>query len=149
MFSWIVEHWSGLLENVGIISGLVFTGLAIRRDSRVRRAETLLKITEQHRSLWMDFDDRPELSSLLDFDRDLESSPLKKEEVRFVRYCIQHLRATFYAAKAGIFIQPEALGADIAAFFAKPGPRAVWESSKHWHDRTFVDFVESYLSKKS
>jgi hypothetical protein len=139
---WIIQHWPGIIENAGVIGGLLFTGLAFRIDARVRRAETLIEINKQHRELWMHFDERPKLAGLFDPKRDLSARPLLDDEVRFVNFLLNHLRATFYARSAGIYVQPERLADDIRGLFSLPAPRAAWDKLKQSHDRKFVAFVE-------
>jgi len=139
---WIMEHWAGIVENAGVIGGLLFTGLAFRIDARVRRAETLIEITKQHRELWLYFAEKPELSELFDPKRNLVARPLANEEVHFVNLLLNHLRATFYARSAGIYVQPEGLADDISGLFSLPAPRAAWEGLRKYHDQKFVAFVE-------
>lgn len=143
--TWVIEHWREVIENSGIIGGLVFTGLALRIDARVRRAGTIIDISKQHREIWMYFYERPQLGQLFSRDRDLRAHPLADEEVHFVNFLINHLRATFYARSAGIFVQPECLRDDIRGFLSYPAPRSAWERLKHSHDYAFVAFVERNL----
>ncbi|HVT27124.1 MAG TPA: hypothetical protein VHE81_03815 [Lacipirellulaceae bacterium] len=144
--SWGIERWRGLFEIVGPIAALFFTALALHIDARVRRAETIIEITKQHRELWMYFYERPSLSRLLDKDRDLTVHPLADEEVHFVNFLVNHLRASFYARIAGIFAQPECVSEDIRSFFAHPAARAAWEVQKRSHEPKFVAFIEANMA---
>lgn len=144
--SWSIERWRSLLEIVGPVAALLFTALTLHIDARVRRAETIIEITKQHRELWMYFYERPSLSRLLDKDRDLKVHPLADEEVHFVNFLVNHLRAAFYARIAGIYAQPECVAEDISAFFSHPAARAAWEAQKRSHEPKFVAFIESNLS---
>jgi len=139
---WLTAHWAELTESAGIVGGLLFSGFGFLREARARRAETLVEITKQHRELWNYFDDRRDLSPLFDDKREMAMSPLTTSEIRFVNSLVLHLRATFYARKAGIYVQPECLSEDIRGFFSYPAPRAAWEKLRRTHDGKFVVFVE-------
>jgi hypothetical protein len=140
--NWIAGHWQEIIESTGIIGGLFFNGLSLRIDARVRRAGTIVEITKQHRELWAYFEERPNLSPLFDRKRDLTVHPLADDEVHFVNLVLNHLRATFYAATAHIFIQPECLSEDIRDFLSYPGPLAAWKRLRPMHDQKFVAFIE-------
>jgi len=43
----------------------------------------------------------------------------------------------------------DAVAADIREFLSLPIPRDMWEKSKYFQDREFVDFVETSLADKS
>jgi hypothetical protein len=139
---WIIQHWPGIIENVGVIGGLLFTGFALRIDARVRCAETLIEINKQHRELWMWFEERPELEGLFDPKRNMDAYPLLDDELRFVNFLLNHLRVTFYARSARIYVQPEYLADDIHDLLSFPAPRAAWDRLKKSHDREFVAFVQ-------
>lgn len=118
------------------------------REARVRRAETIVEITKQHRELWNYHDDHPELSALLEKDRDMTAVPLTEREGRFVNSLLLHLRGTFYGRKAGIYPQPECLRDDIRGFFSLPAPRAAWTTLRRTHDAKFVAFVDRAFEGK-
>lgn len=94
----------------------------------------------------MYFDQHPELAPLFDAKRDIAVRPLADEEVHFVNFLLNHLRATFYARSGGIFIQPECLSDDVRSFLSFPAPKAAWDMLKKSHEPKFVAFVESNLS---
>jgi len=144
--TWTIERWKEIFEFGGTLGALLFTGIALHIDARVRRAETIIEITKQHRELWMYFYDRPHLARLFDMNRDLKAHPLTDEEVHFVNFLLNHLRATFYARIARIFVQPECLSEDMKGFFSYPATRAAWEKQKRSHERKFVAFVELNLA---
>ena len=60
----------------------------------------------------------------------------------FVHTLILHLRAAFKARDLGMQFDDDAVAADIRQFFNRPIPSAVWERSKVFQDRKFVEFVE-------
>lgn len=141
---WIASHFSEVLGDVGIIGSLVFAGFGYWTDARVRRGETLLEITKQHRDLWMYYDEHPELTGLFDPQRDMRTHPLSDEEARFANFLFLHLRASYGAKRARIHILPEHVAEDWRAIFSNPAIRVAWDRMKNLHDRQFVAVVEAY-----
>ena len=144
-WDWLTAHWSGILGDTGIIAGLLFSGVGFWRDAKVRRAQTLIEITKLHRELWTHYEARPELAGLFDKARDLVARPLTSEEVRFANFLFLHIRGTYHAGKAGIYVQPEKVREDINAIFSYPAPRIAWNRLRRFHDRDFVEFMENRL----
>lgn len=142
---WIGEHWFDLLQSVGIIGSLLYTGLSLRIDARVRRVNNRFAITEQHRGIWTQFYRRPELARVVKTKIDLTSAPVTEDEELFVTLVILHLNSVYYAMKDGVFLKPEGIQKDVASLFSLPIPRDVWERSKPLQDREFVRFVEECL----
>src|SRR5215207_2168581 len=138
MEAWIAQHWTELLQNAGIIGGLLFNAVNLRLDTKARRVSNLLKITEGHRELWSKLYERPELSRVLDIDADVEQRPVSGEEELFVVLLVLHLSSAQEAIKQGMFTAPEGLRRDVRQFFSKPIPRTVWERIKVFHDADFV-----------
>lgn len=141
--AWLVAH-KDVIEVVGIIGGLVFTGLSLRIDARVRRAETLIEITKQHRELWIYFDEHPKLARLFDKNRDMRVHPLADEEVRFANFLFLHFRATYGAKRAAIHVLPEEVEDDWREIFSHPAVAAAWDKVKRLHDRRIVAIVERF-----
>lgn len=146
---WAVENWFDLLNAIGIIGGLLFTAFSLRSESKTRRISNLLKITENHREIWMEFSRRPGLHRILEkHPQLLNHSPYTGDEEIFVNSVIFHLNSAFEAMKNHLFIKPEGLRRDVAMFFSLPIPRAVWERTKLLQNDDFVAFVDSCLSSK-
>ena len=146
--TWNIEHWRQIVEFVGTPLALLFTGNALHIDARVRRAETLLEITKQHRELWLQFDERPELAALFDRERDLAARPLTDREARFANFLFLHLRAAYGARRGRIYAMPEHVAEDWREIFQAPAMAAAWERIRHLHDRRFVVLVERYRSAR-
>lgn len=146
MFSWLIDHWSGLLSDIGIIAGLLFSGLGFWNDVRVRRAQTSMDIYKLHRDLWMYFDDHAELHGLFDEERDMAVRPLTAKEAHFVSFLLNHIRATFYDRKAGIYAQPECFEKDVREVFSYPAFRFAWSKAKKYHDAKFVALIDGAIS---
>jgi hypothetical protein len=142
--SWSIERWKEIAEIGGSLCAILFTGVALHIDARVRRAQTLIEITKQHRDLWSYFDDHPELFGLFDVDRNLRTKPLTRRELRFANFLFLHLRASYGAKRAGIHVLPEHVEDDWKEIFANPAMSASWSQMKHLHDRRFVELVEKF-----
>jgi hypothetical protein len=146
---WFFDNWGQLLQSTGIIMGLAFNALALRADARSRQADTLIRITEAHRSLWMHFEERSELSRVFDSKADVIANPLSAKELRFIQFLINHLIVTYQAQKLGIYQQPKHLKEDMRSFFSLPIVRVAWSKMRMCQDDDFVEFVESALRKPS
>lgn len=143
--NWIGDNWFALLQSIGIVGGLIYTGRVVHTDAKVRRLENRFALTKQHREIWSMLYDRPGLSRVLDPKADLATAPLTMEEELFVRFLIFHLDNSYHAAREGFFGTPEGLGDDLRQFFALPVPRGVWTKAAKLQDRDFVRFVESAI----
>ena len=145
--NWLRDNWFTLLQSLGIIGGLLFTGVSLRVDAKVRRVGNLFAVTKQHREIWTALYSRPDLKRVTDASANLTAQPITDEEELFVNLLILHLATSYRAAKAGMFLLPGELQTDIAEFFTLPIPKAVWERTKRFQGREFVSFVEGYLNK--
>ncbi len=144
LLTWLSLHWFDLLQTIGIVGGLYFAGWAQHSDAKAQGVANLLKLTEQHRGLWMTLFSDPKLSRILDPKTDLTRYPLTNEENRFVNMVIMHLNGAYHAIQADVLTQPEGLTADVRGFFALPIPKAVWQMAMRFYDSNFVAFVETH-----
>jgi hypothetical protein len=138
---WLGQNWISLVQSgaLTLIAGtLVF-------DARTRRVANLIRLTEQHRSLWERVYSRPQLARVLDPAADIVKVPVTTEEELFVISLVLHLSSTYYASRTGLFWKPQGLENDIRRFFSLPIPRAVWERVKELQDGAFVEFVGACL----
>jgi hypothetical protein len=141
MLRWVLENGTGFIQSAGIILGLLFTGAALRAETRSRQVENLIRITEGHRAIWTYFDERPELSRLFQYEVDLTRHPLTAKEIRFVQFLINHLLLTFRAHQSGLYDSPERLKDDVRSFFSLPIPRAAWEKVRRYQDADIQKFI--------
>lgn len=140
---WASHNWFSLLQSAGIIGSLVFTGLALRLDTKERRTANELAITQAHRELWTNFSKRPELSRVLDPLADLATRPVTTQEQMFILQLVVHLNTALDVLKAGrLEDSDETLRKDIRWFFSLPVPKAVWEQVRARQDAAFVRFVD-------
>ena len=86
-FGGIFSIW---LEPVGIIAGLIFSGVALRNDTRARCVENQIKISDGYREIWAAQVADPKLERILMSSLDLIANPISPVEARLVRF-IFHL----------------------------------------------------------
>jgi hypothetical protein len=141
--NWLSLNWFSILQSVGIVGGLLFTGISFRNLRIDQRITNLLTIKEQHDELWKTIYQRPELARVLDPAADLEAKPVNQEEELFVTLAIVHLSTSCQALLRGMVEPNEGLRQDIRWFFSLPIPKAVWEKNKRRQDSRFVKFVEA------
>ena len=140
---WLTQNWFPLLQTVGIVGGLAFTGLSIRQATAARKATDLLAITEQHRQLWVPAYTQPGLTRILATEVDLVEKPITTVEERFLNELVIHFYTGWRLAGKGSLLTLEAMRADARTFLNYPLPRAVWEQTKKFRDERFVQFIES------
>lgn len=143
MMEYVTQRWIDVVQAVGIISGIVFSGHAHRTDARERRAQRHFELTREHREIWEDLNARSVGKELLSKNRDLAARPRTIEETEAVRTLTLHLNAFFRSETEGIHVMPERVMEDIQDFFSHPVPRDAWREVRDFHDRAFVAFVES------
>lgn len=143
--SWLSANWFTVLQTAGIVGGLVFTGYNLRLNARIRKIDTLINLTQQHRAIWLKFLDSPNLKPVLEENRDMSKQPVTDDEGVFVNLIILHLTTAITAARSGIFPVFAGQDRDIEEFFSLPVPRAVWENTKEFRDPEIVRYVESLL----
>ena len=146
---WLGDNWFTLLQSIGIIGGLLFTGIALRHDARGRRITNLIALTGSHRDIWSEFSRRPELARVLDPRADLAQEGVTEAEKKFVTLIVLHLSSVYHALEDSLSVTPDGLRRDIQGLFSRPVPRAVWENIKSLQDREFVRFVEACRSEEA
>ena len=142
------ENWFPVLQGVGIIGGLLFTALSIRRDTKARRSTDLLALAQQHRDLWSETYKNPELGRILAPTVDLMARKISIAEKEFLNVVFVHFYTGWLLAKQGelALIPMEAVEADIRGFFVLPIPQKVWNETRSNRDPKFVEFVSQCLT---
>jgi hypothetical protein len=143
--AWFTNHWFTVLQSMGIVGGLLFTGLALRLDAKSRRISNLIDLTDAHREIWSQLLRRPDLNRVLDASPELKGAAVSIPERIFVVLLITHLNCVYHSLEAKLSVKPEELRRDIRRLFARPIPRAVWAQVKSVQDGEFVQFVEACL----
>lgn len=147
ILAWLGIHAFDLLSAVGIISGLAFTAVSFREDTRSRRLNNLVRLTEQHRDIWEESQKNPKLARIRDPKADLYTKPVTADEAQFVMLLMFHLHCWYRAIEGREVSSLEGLEKDIRNFFGRPVPRHVWEERKAFFDRDFRQFVDELLLK--
>ena len=145
---WIAENWIIVLNAIGVVGGLLFTGFSVRSEARTRRISNLLTITANHREIWAELYDRPRLSRVLDPSANVAKTPVRQNEEMFVIFVILHVYSVYQAMKDGLFVKLKGLSKDIGWLFSLPIPNAVWQKMKVLQNDDFVEFVENCLNWK-
>ena len=127
---------------MGIIGGLVFTGISLRDETKARRVANILTITAQHREIWGELYERPELARILEAKVNLKKHPSTPAETLFVRFIILHTLSVFRAIKSDEVLKADGTDEDVHEFFALPIPHAVWLKYRKYQDRDFVAWVD-------
>jgi hypothetical protein len=141
-----LEAAAGWLQPIGIIAGLVFSGIALRNDVRSRRLESRIKITEGHREIWFAIIEDPSLERIRHREADLELFPVTPAENRLVRAVFQHILLTYEARSSGQLGDIGDFDDDVRAFLSNPIPRQVWREIARFQPAAFRRFLESLLS---
>jgi hypothetical protein len=144
-FTLFLSHLRESLDVIALVSGLVFTGLSFRDDTRDRQITNLLVLTREHRELWGRLIERKELLRILDDQIDVRQAPPTPAEELFISHLIQHLSASFRAIQTGLLRRPDKVQRDIRRFFSLPLPRTVWQQQRLLLDEDFAQFVEACL----
>lgn len=140
---WVAENWFNFLQSFGIIAGLLLTTHSLRSETKTRRVDNLIALTESHRKVWTEFYRRPGLKRVLDERADVRKKKITREEEIFVNFIIFHVNCAFYAQKSGLVFKLEGLRRDISWLFSLPIPRMIWEKTKVLQNDDFVEFVEA------
>jgi hypothetical protein len=140
---WFSEHWFDLLQSVGIIGSFLLAAYTTWNDTKARRVGNSIAINSQHRNIWKDIYDHPQLARVLDMEADAKDISIGEE--LFVTTIIAHLSTVFRAMKQGEFVKLEGLQNDVREFFSLPIPKAVWTKTKLLQNQDFAAFIESSL----
>src|SRR5262245_18907512 len=101
---WIGLHWLDVLQSIGITGGLLFTMHTIRTDAKSRRIANLIAFTQQHREIWKQMYERPELARVFETVIDLTLAPITNDERLFAKLLILHLHSVHRAMKEDMFV---------------------------------------------
>lgn len=144
---WWWQHWHEVLEAVGIVGSLIFTGVSLRHDLQARKIAEYLTQATQHRRLWGQLHRRPGLRRVLEPDRDVVEEPLSMEERRYLELVVTHFHTSWLIAGAGHSLVPlNVLAVDAGHLFSLPAPAAAWTDVRRAYQEEFVIFVESAVA---
>jgi hypothetical protein len=139
--SWVDTHFN-LIQTVGIIGTLwVAIGVALR-EAKAKEVENLLTISDQHRQLWSQVPNCPELQRIFISKPDISKTPPTVAEEEFLNLAFVHYETGWKMARVGGITTLAEIRSDVQGFFALPLPRAVWEKTKKFRNKGFVKFVK-------
>ena len=139
----ILNVW---LEPVGIMAGLLFSGAALRNDTRARRIENHIKISDGYREIWSTQVADPKLDRILLTSLDLTVNPISPAEARLVRFIFQNILLAYEAKLAGQLGDIGNLEKDVADFISRPIPKTVWMEIARFQPEGFRKFVETLMT---
>jgi hypothetical protein len=139
--SWASQNWVEL-TNVFLGGGVIFATVSLRSETKTRRINNQILLTNNHRELWTHFIENPSIARVLQASADVSRQPVTQNEEVFVVMIIQHMNSAFQAVKSELTIKPEQMCCDICNFLALPIPATVWNKMKSLQDRAFVKFIE-------
>jgi len=145
LVEWISQNWFNLFSSAGIIGGLWFTAVSLRSETKTRRIANLLTITANHREVWKEIFNRPELSRVIDPSADLAKQPVTPTEEFFVGMILSNTSSVYEALKNELVIKQDGLRRDVKWFFSLPVPHAVWIKTKLLQNQDFAAFIDSAL----
>jgi len=145
--AWVKSDWFSLIQTVGIVSGLFYTGIACKQEAKAKKTQNLLAFTERHRLLWSEAYQRSELSRIFCQEVDQLAQPASIPEEEFLNMVFVHFEIGWRLVKITDRSDLEPLARDVRHFFSLPLPRAVWEKTKANRNQRFVRFVERALNR--
>lgn len=134
---WIAEGGWALVERSVFIASFLFAAFSLRANTRERRLQNLLRLTERHQKVVGELLSHPRI-----LDANVGAVSPTQQEIHAVNFLLLHLKSAREAHEAGMYRLPERIDADIRLLLSYPIPRAVWEQAKHSHGEKFVAFVE-------
>ena len=143
--SWLKSEWFSLIQTVGVVGGLIFTGITIRRDAKAKEVANALAFAERHRQFWSEAIGRPELDRVFSANADLSEQRTKTAEEIFLNLAFVQYETGWHMATKVERGDLKPLKADVRKFFSLPLPRAVWEETKAYRNQKFVRFVKRAL----
>ena len=147
---WLTDNWVTILNAVGIIGGLSFTGYSLHSEAKTRRIANLLTLTQSHRDVWRELIHNPRLSRILDSKADITHRRVTTDEEIFVNLVIQHVSIVYHAMRDDLTIPPDGLRRDIWEFFSLPIPHAIWDRVKFFqNDSHWARPTETILARES
>ena len=146
MVLWLASNWFTLIQTAGVVGGLFYSAIALRLDTKVRRTEVILALTEAHRDIWERLIEQPELARIIDPDADLRTSPPTAVERRFVLLVLLHVDTVRLAISEGAYQASAGMNEDLRAFLALPIPRSIAASTLPYQSPGFQEYLHAAMS---
>jgi hypothetical protein len=145
MAPWLAENWFDVMQTAGVAGSLLFAGLALRFDARVRRTEVVLSLTEAHREIWERLIEQPSLGRILEASADTSAVPPDAVERRFVQLVILHLAAVRQAVSEGAYRESPGTEEDVRDFLRLPIPRLVAREILPFQPEEFQAYLRTMM----
>jgi hypothetical protein len=143
--SWVKSEWFSIVQTVGVVGGLIFTGITISRDAKAKEAANALAFAERHRQFWREAIERPELRRIFSENADLLERRITAAERIFLNLAFVQYETGWNIAKKVDRSDLKPLKSDVRKFFSLPLPQAVWKETKQFRNQRFVRFVEKTM----
>lgn len=136
----------------GVIVSLVYLAIQIRAQNRESKASSIHEITDAHRAVMSQLQNRDIADIWDEATRDFENLNRSKQ-VRFVSVAMNIYKVTeeaFYQSRSGrldAYIW-EGIVAQIKEFHSWPGARCVWSFRKRDFSEVFVQFIDGLSIEK-
>lgn len=143
--AWFRESWFDLVQSLALLLTLIFTGMAVRQNSRALHATNIVAMTDLRRETWQLFMDRPELHRIL-ADRPNPPEPSRIDH-RFIVSVLDLVHATLEldrVGRKGTFARN--LDRDVAELLHKPIPEAIWTRIREFYPEEFERFIAQALA---
>lgn len=147
ILSWAGENWFSLIQTLGIVAGFAIASRSFLLDSRARRVEVYLTLTQAHRDIWENVVTNPDLASVLDPARDIDSKPPTDSEERLVLLVLLHTASVHRASSLGVYPLWEGLKADIRDFYRLPVPSCVVHKYGPFQEPAFLLFIKQLIAE--
>lgn len=136
ILSWAGENWFSLIQTLGIVAGFAIASRSFLLDSRARRVDVYLTLTQAHRDIWENVVTNPDLASVLETD----------SEERLVLLVLLHTASVHRASSLGVYPLWEGLKADIRDFYRLPVPSCVVHKYAPFQEPAFLLFIKNLIA---
>jgi hypothetical protein len=147
MAEWLATNWFAFIQTAGVVGGLLYSATALRMDTRVRRTEVILSLTEAHRDIWERLVEQPDLSRVLDAEANVHAEPPTPAERRFVQLVILHLATVRQAVKERAYEASPGTDQDIREFLALPIPHLVASAMLPFQSPDFQEYLHRLMER--
>ena len=149
---WISQYWFEFLTVLCGICGLWFSAFEIRQNTKAQKEETkarrtsnLLAITANHREVWKNFPNSPELARVIDPSADITKQPVTLAERFFVGMIISNTSSVYEALKDELVTEQEGLRRDVKEFSRFRFRKQFGPKTKLLQNLIFAAFIDSSL----
>lgn len=141
----LYSHWFELAQTAAIAAGFVVSALSHSLELRFRRAEFAFHVTTAHRSIWGLIHSNPELSKVLESNRNPAEQQTTPSEEEFVLSVILHLASVHQAIHLGLHTSTSGMIRDVREFFSLPIPRHVLRKHIQFQTPEFQKFLHQII----